>query len=234
MRRIGLLGGTFNPIHNGHIRHAIEVREALGLEKVMLIPCSSPPHKKKNGLLSFELRVDLMKAALKNISFLEICTLEAELPQPSYTWQTLVSWRLNNPEDEAFFMMGAESFAALDTWFRGLELPQLAHIVMVPRAGSDGKLFYDSIRSFWPGSIPPGCIPPIKKTTVALHGHGECTYLPLPRLDISSTFIRKRWLEGKNLAGLLQDQEITVLQQNSDVVSSCWQQNTDNAADSLY
>ena len=65
--RIGILGGTFNPVHNGHLRLAVEVGEALGLERVLLTPCASPPHKTSNGLLPFDLRVAFLREAVRGI-----------------------------------------------------------------------------------------------------------------------------------------------------------------------
>ena len=161
MGAIGILGGTFNPVHNGHVRHAIEVAEALGLDRVLLMPCAMPPHKESAGLLPFDLRVELLRAAVHGIPFLDVETLEGELEGPSYTWRTLNEWaRLHPGEPLPYFMMGAEAFAALDTWNHGLKLPHVAHLVMVPRGGDDGSVFHESIRSFWPGlrESPDRCL----------------------------------------------------------------------------
>ncbi len=223
MAGTGILGGTFNPVHNGHVRHAVEVAEALGLDRVVLMPCGTPPHKESAGLLPFSLRVELLRAAVRGIPFLGVETLEGELEGPSYTWRTLAAWGKRHPgEDLPYFMMGAESFAALDTWKRGRELPKFAHLVMVPRNGDDASVFHESIRSFWPGSLPPVVDVPLGRETVKLDGGGECTFLPVPRLDISSTFIRARWRAGRSLAGLLPEAELAVLAAHADEVSACW------------
>ncbi len=223
MAGTGILGGTFNPVHNGHVRHAVEVAEALGLDRVVLMPCGTPPHKESAGLLPFSLRVELLRAAVRGISFLGVETLEGELEGPSYTWRTLVEWGRRHPgEPLPYFMMGAESFAALDTWKHGLELPKFAHLVMVPRNGDDGSVFHESIRSFWPGSLSPAMDVPLGRETVSLAGGGECTFLPVPRLDISSTFIRARWRAGRSLAGLLPEAELDVLVAHAEEVSVCW------------
>lgn len=219
----GILGGTFNPVHNGHVRHAIEVAEALGLERVMLMPCATPPHKESAGLLPFDLRVELLRAAVRNIPFLDVETLEGELEGPSYTWRTLGEWaRRHGGEPVPYFMMGAEAFAALDTWQHGFALPLRAHLVMVPRNGDDGSVFHESIRTFWPGSLPDDCDVPLGRETVTLAQGGCCTFLPVPRLDISSTFIRARWRAGRSLAGLLPEEELQVLCAHAEEVSACW------------
>ena len=90
---MGLLGGTFNPVHAGHIRHALEVGEALNLERVLLTPAAVPPHKAAAGLLPFALRVELARAAARGASRLGVNTLEGELDGPSYTFVSLRAWR---------------------------------------------------------------------------------------------------------------------------------------------
>ena len=97
---IGILGGTFNPVHIGHLRLATAVAEALRLKHVDLMPCAVPPHKADSGLLSFEMRVSLLQGALEtppnaapSDARLQVSTLEGELPHPSYTWNLITEWR---------------------------------------------------------------------------------------------------------------------------------------------
>ncbi len=239
--RVGILGGTFNPVHNGHLRLAVEVGEALGLSRVLLTPCASPPHKKANGLLPFELRVELLREAVRGIPMLEVCTLEGELQGPSYTWVSLTERHrragtcadpessLPREEERPYFMMGAESFAALHTWRRGLELPKLAHLVMVPREGDDREVFRSSIRRYWPGSLPENGSEDegnFRRETIRLAGElaggGSCTFLPVPRLDISSTFIRERWKAGRSLAGLIPAAVLDMLERERAVLEEAW------------
>jgi len=231
--KIGILGGTFNPPHNGHLRHAIEVGEALGLERVLLTPCAEPPHKPGSCLLPFELRVRLLRSAVRRLPLLEVSTHEEEMDGPSYTFFSLQEWHrrqgiVSRPdgfvasEQRPFFMMGAESFAALDSWFRGTELPRFAHLVMVPRSGKDGRVFCEAVRRFWPGSLPDEEEEPCQRKTVELRSGGSCTFLPVPRMDVSSTFIRARWLEGRSVAGLVPESVLSVLEEEREVVTRCW------------
>ena len=168
---------------------------------------------------------------------MRVNTLEGELEGPSYTWHSLMEWHRRHDGFDAsglprgrlpYFMMGAESFAALDTWHRGLELPKLAHLVMVPRAGEDGGVFHESIRRFWPQSLPESCPAPSERQTIRLIGEvaggGSCTFLPVPRLDISSTFIRERWLEVRSLSGLIPEASLAVLKAQAVQVTDCWSQ----------
>ena len=240
--RVGILGGTFNPVHNGHLRLAVEVGEALGLERVLLTPCASPPHKTHDGLLPFDLRVAFLREAVRGIPLLEVSTLEGELDGPSYTWASLSERHrragtcadpdacpLPVPAQRPFFMMGAESFSALHTWRRGLELPKLGHLVMVPRGGDERSVFRESIRRYWPGSLADADEPgesAFERETVALAGPdaggGHCTFLPVPRLDISSTFIRQRWCEGRSLAGLIPEAVLELMEQERATLDALW------------
>ncbi len=225
MRGTGILGGTFNPIHNGHLRHALEAGEALGLSSVFLSPCAVPPHKNSTGILPYALRVEMLRAAVRNIPLLKVSTLEGEMSAPSYTWHLLQEWNRHHAGSDTslpYFMMGAESFSSLDRWYRGLELPAFAHLVMLPRHGEDGRVFHESIRRFWPGSVEEGRPFPHDRETVALAGGGFCTFLPAPRLDISATSIRERWLAGRSVAGLLPEAVLSILERHAAEVTRCW------------
>ncbi|MDR2727132.1 MAG: nicotinate-nicotinamide nucleotide adenylyltransferase, partial [Deltaproteobacteria bacterium] len=132
--RVGILGGTFNPVHVGHLRLAIEAAERLNLDRVVLMPAHTPPHKDRADLLPFALRVELLQAAVEHSPILSVTELEAELPPPSYTWNSLAAWKSRRPDDLGVFILGAEDFANLNTWHRGLELPTLMDLAVMARA----------------------------------------------------------------------------------------------------
>lgn len=211
-----ILGGTFNPVHVGHIRLGLEVAEALGLARVWLTPCAVPPHKPPVGLLPFDLRVDLLREALRGVPLLDVNTLEGELEGPSYTSASLEEWNRRHPGPKPYFVLGVEDFAALDTWKRGAELPLLAHLVVVPRAGSDRALFDESVRRYWPGTRSDG------EATVNLAGGGQCTFLPVPRLDVSASFLRERWLAGRAAHGLTPPSVLAALEARREDVARIW------------
>lgn len=225
--KIGILGGTFNPVHIGHVRHGIEVGEALGLEQVLLTPCATPPHKSGRGLLSFELRVKLVKAAVKGVCRLAVNTLEGEMAGPSYTFDSLSEWKKRNGAVELYFMLGVEDFAALPTWKRGLELPQIAHLMVVPRAGSDVALFFQTVQRLWPGSVVDNAMNDADKAVegqvgVKLAGGGQCSFLPVPRLDISASFVRERWLAGRDIRALVPEAVHLLLAEHRIDVEKTW------------
>lgn len=225
MSGIGIMGGTFNPVHIGHIRHAVEVGEALGLDKVLLTPAAVPPHKSGRGLLPFALRVELVRAAVAGVPRLGVNTLEGELDGPSYTYVSLEEWRKRHGV-EPYFLMGVEDFTALDSWYRGLELPRLAHLVVVPRAGSDRDIFRAAVRRYWPDGILCACPvdtpPAVCRETVRLPGGGLCTFLSVPRLDVSASFVRERWLAGRELHGLLPGGALAALVARREEVDHIW------------
>lgn len=236
MGGIGILGGTFNPVHSGHVRHAVEVGENLGLDRVLLMPNAVPPHKTARELLPFELRVELLHAALNGIPLLEVCTLEKELESPSYTWRSLAEFHrrglVSRPED-LYLMLGVEDFAQLGSWARGLELPVYANLVVVPREGSGRRVFEAAGARFWPEVWPESrregvCGPDTADGERAevplapLFPGTRCLYMPLPRMDINATEIRRRWREGRCLNVLLPDAELALMRKHDAQLREAW------------
>ena len=145
--KIGIMGGAFNPFHNGHLRHAIEVLERIPLDHIEILPSAHHPHK--DGLLPFELRVACVESAIKNIPSLSLNTMENELSAPSYTEKILRAWRKKNPLHMPYFLLGTEDFNVLDTWNNGFEIPTLAHLLIVSRHGGDAKLVCEHAQKYW-------------------------------------------------------------------------------------
>ena len=232
MGGIGVLGGTFNPVHGAHVRHAVEVGERLGLDRVLLMPNSVPPHKAARGLLPFELRVELLRTAAKGIPLLEVCTLEGELHGPSYTWRSMDEFRRRgvvSRRDELYLMLGVEDFAQLDTWKRGLELPAFANLVIVPREGAGRRLFEAAGARFWPriwngrGAEPEAGDDTRTDVPLApLFPGMRCVYMPLPRMDVNATEVRRRWLEGRCLNVLVPDAELALMRKHDALLREIW------------
>ncbi len=134
-KRIGIFGGTFDPIHIGHLRIALELKQQLQLDEMRLLPCYLPPHRPTPGA-SANQRVDMLEIALQDCADLQIDKRELQRDKPSYTYDTLHDLRAEVGEQTSLCLcMGMDSFATLDTWHNWGQLLQLAHILVVARPG---------------------------------------------------------------------------------------------------
>tara|TARA_R110002012_G_scaffold131858_1_gene284724 strand:- start:5120 stop:5761 length:642 start_codon:yes stop_codon:yes gene_type:complete len=136
-KRIGLLGGTFDPVHFGHLRSAIEVRERLQLDELRLIPSARPPHREVPGA-SADQRLAMVQLAVGKGGGLQVDDRELCREKPSYTLDTLESLRAELGSEVALFMvLGWDAFCGLPSWHRWQELLSLAHIVVLQRPDYD-------------------------------------------------------------------------------------------------
>lgn len=226
---VGILGGTFNPVHIGHLRLATAVADALKLQCVELMPCAVPPHKPNNGLLPFEMRVSLLLAAIENSngssSRLTVSTLEGELPSPSYTWNLMQAWRTRHSGQTPLFILGGEDFVQLDSWYRGTELPMITGLVVVPRAGADAASFQDTVTRLWPQAVlfssPESGI---LSASLSADRPANLFFLPLPYLDISASTVRSKWKLGEDIRYLTPDPVIDLLNGYRQEVLQYWPQ----------
>ncbi|RUM88855.1 MAG: nicotinate-nucleotide adenylyltransferase [Thermodesulfatator sp.] len=182
-RKIGLLGGTFDPIHLAHLRVAEEVREALGLAEVWFIPAGVPPHKRSEPHLSFEERFHLVKLALEDHPAFRALDLEGRRPGPSYTVDTLEELHSLYPEEEFFFILGGDAFQEIQTWRAWRRIPELARLVVVSR----GDFSLEKAQALAQELFP----------THRLY------FVKVTRLDISSTEIRCRRKAGLSIRYLV-------------------------------
>lgn len=213
--KIGILGGSFNPVHTGHVRMAIEVLERLGLDRVELVPAKQPPHKEEADLLPFELRVELVERAIADVPGLGANPLEGERPGPSFTCDTLTCYRAERPESEITFILGASTFLELPKWRRGLEIPDMASLVVVNRweaaeevAGFVGEHWPEAVQSeqgVW--TFPEG-------HTIRL--------VDIPRLDIKGGHIRRRWRAGRSLRFLVPPGVEALLEERASEMEQYW------------
>lgn len=135
--KIGILGGSFNPVHIGHLLVAEDIIEKLRLDKVIFIPAYDPPHKKK--LLDFSRRWQMLKLAIARNPLFEISDIEKQRSGKSFTIDTLRVLKKQYPKDKLFFVMGTDQFAELSTWKEPDKLFQLAKIIVMRRPGFELK-----------------------------------------------------------------------------------------------
>ena len=133
--KIGLYGGSFDPIHRGHVEPILEAELAAGLDRVIYLPTARPPHKESRRLAPAEHRFAMVELALSDHPQLEVSRFEMGLAGPSYTVETLEHFRSQRPADELHLLIGADSFLSLDRWHRYQELPALARLVVLVRPG---------------------------------------------------------------------------------------------------
>lgn len=173
MKKTGILGGTFNPIHNGHIELALYCAQILALDRVLIIPDYTPPHKSDSNLADSHHRLRMCELAVENLDGFEVSDIEIKRGGRSYTFQTLTELKNIYPEDELFFIMGADMFLTLDKWKNPNVIFEKASIAAVPRNDSDSEEMKDYL----------------KKVLVPLGA--KATVLQNSVIQISSTFIRE-------------------------------------------
>ena len=134
MARVGVLGGSFNPIHYGHLLLADEVLETLDLDRLLFVPAASPPHKPASQLAPAADRCEMVRLAIADHPKFAVSDLELQRPGPSYTVDTLEALAAGG--DELFYVVGSETFLDLLTWREPRRVAKLARLVVIPRAGS--------------------------------------------------------------------------------------------------
>jgi nicotinate-nucleotide adenylyltransferase len=186
--RLGVLGGTFDPIHNGHLAAADAAQQSLSLDAITLIPSRVPPHRQDPVGASAEHRYAMAALAAAGRPRWSASRIEIDRHGPSYTYDTLVELdRQLGAGSKFFFILGADAFAEIDTWSRYPAVLDLAHFVVVSRPG----ITLDSLRERVPSAFAR------KETRVIL--------VEAATPDISSTAIRRRVRAGQSLTGWVPD-----------------------------
>ena len=196
MARVGVFGGSFNPVHYGHLLLADEVREILGLDRVLFVPAGAPPHKAPAGLAPAADRHAMVRLAVTGHPGLAVSDVELQRPGPSYTVDTLETLAASG--DELFLLVGSETFLDLLSWRDPARVARLARLVIVPRLGSAFDPESEAARKVLRGiavgdgfvrltagePLPPRGLPLVHATS----------------LPISASELRRRAAEGRSLA----------------------------------
>ena len=133
MIRTGIFGGSFNPIHNGHIKLARQLRERAGLDEVWLMVSPQNPLKQASDLLDDEKRMQMARLALENEPHIIASDYEMHLPKPSYTWNTLQALSKDYPDREFVLLMGGDNWALFDRWYHAEDIKKNYRIVVYDR-----------------------------------------------------------------------------------------------------
>ena len=128
------MGGMFDPVHNGHIETALQVRKFLSLDEMRLMPCARPPHR-GSAVVSSEHRIAMLNLAVSAYKELIVDDRECRREGVSYAFDSLLSIKQENPEATLFFVLGTDAFNAFDSWYRWNEIFSLCHLVLIQRPG---------------------------------------------------------------------------------------------------
>lgn len=192
---IGILGGTFNPIHHGHLRLALELYERLDLAEVRLLPAGQPPHREQ-PTVSNQHRLEMVQAAIKGVTGLSLDDRELRREGPSYMVDTLSSLRQDFPQRPLGLILGMDAFLDLPQWYQWQRLITLAHLFVVNRPNSqlsDNQTMQEFLKKH---RI-------LNKQDLQIQKSGKIWIEEMPMLSISSTQIRNIIAAGKNPTFLL-------------------------------
>ncbi len=195
---VAVLGGTFNPIHLGHLRSALELRELMGAQEVRLMPAAVPPHRELPSL-SAELRSQMVELAVADEPGLVCDARELSRTGPSYTYDSLLEIRGEiGPEQPLVLVMGSDAPRGLAQWYRWQELPELAHLLILNRPGHLPD---------WPNEVADWLQARSCDTMADLVNSpaGKVLQVSLRALDISSTAIRNTLASGGSARYLVPD-----------------------------
>jgi nicotinate-nucleotide adenylyltransferase len=173
--RLGLFGGTFDPIHLGHLILAEACREACALDRVWFVVAGQPPHK-PGGPSPVSDRLEMVRIAVAGHPAFEVSEIEARRPGPHYSAETLEAIHRERPEDDLFFLIGADSLAELPTWRQPERILTLATLVVANRPGFDRE----------PAAALPSTTRPIE-------------HVSIPPIGIASHDLRRRVAEGRTI-----------------------------------
>ena len=183
--KIGVLGGTFDPVHRGHVAVAETARDALSLSKLLMVPAGQPPFKDGGPISPAEYRLAMLRLAIEGITGVEVSDIEVERPGPSYTVDTIAELRTQyRDSDEIYFIIGWDTLEQFPAWREPERILNMCRLAAVPRPGWDR--------------------PDIRALEVKLPGISERTmYLDEPHADISASAIRKMVEDGQSIEDLV-------------------------------
>jgi len=200
---IGIFGGTFDPVHYGHLRSALEVKEIFGLSEVRLIPSAQPPHREQPAATAL-MRLHMLELAIKDQPGLVIDTRELNRQGTSYMVDTLQSLRQELKNEPLLLFIGGDAFNQLKTWHQWQHLFDFSHIVVMTRPGFTIQNLDDFFKAQLATEI----------TELAINGAGKLYLQQVTQLDISATAIRNMIAEQQNPGFLLPDNVIAYIRQH--------------------
>lgn len=200
-RRIGLFGGTFDPVHLGHLRAAEDVRSRLGLDRILLIPSNVPPHKRRPGMASAADRLAMVRSAVRGCPGLAASDLEVASPRTSYSIHTLVKIRKLYPSARLHFLLGADAFLEIKTWREWRRVLDQCIFIVMTRPGSSLKAARAVLEPEYRDRM--AAVRNAAEAETRIQAGKTILFLRIEALPISSTGIRQRIREGRSIEGLV-------------------------------
>jgi nicotinate-nucleotide adenylyltransferase len=190
---VGILGGTFNPPHLGHLALARHAHHELGLQQVVMMPAHIPPHKGSEQDPGPRHRLRMCRLCAAGVDGLSVCALEIERGGPSYTVDTLQAIHSSHPNAELTFILGADTASTLAAWREPGRLLELADLAVAARAGSDRAAVLDTVEGLLAAGGPD-----------TGDGHaGRIRILDMPTIEVSSSMVRERAGRGAPIENLV-------------------------------
>lgn len=207
MRKIGILGGTFNPVHFGHLRIALECKQELALDELRMIPCALPPHRDVPDVSATQ-RLQMLELAIASSDEFILDPRELRRAGPSYSVDTLESLNADFPDNALFMIIGSDAFQSLNTWHQWERIPDLCHIVVAQRPdnvlnknGTVGQLLKHRFVRYL--------------SDLQNARNGFVIPVNVSQLEISSTHIRKLIHQGQSPQYLLPDNVMQYIFENA-------------------
>ena len=208
---VGVLGGTFDPVHVGHLRLAEELAEVIGMSAVRFIPTGTPPHRGAPRVAGLH-RMQMVRLAIGGNPRFDVDDREIRREAICYTFDTLSELRAELGERPLCLLMGSDAFSALTTWYRWQELFDLAHIVVAHRPGFSAQQLHASL----PGALRKIYLQRLTASPGLLRrdAGGAIYASEVTALDVAATQIRARLLEGRSVRYLVPDAVVDYIERN--------------------
>ncbi|CUS33215.1 nicotinate-nucleotide adenylyltransferase [Candidatus Nitrospira nitrificans] len=204
--RLGLLGGSFNPIHHGHLAIARHVQERLRLSQVLFIPTGDPPHKRDGALASANVRLEMVRLAIADDPLFTVSDIEMQRKGKSYSIDTIRAVRQQyGPSTELFFIIGLDAFLDFPTWREPQELLRICRFVVVPRPGQSFRALAEMslLPPLDPESLTELDTGALNRLDIAVPSASGVTCLAVPPCSTSASEIRRRVRNGLPLVNML-------------------------------
>ncbi|MBU2488352.1 MAG: nicotinate-nucleotide adenylyltransferase [Proteobacteria bacterium] len=207
-RKTGILGGTFDPVHLGHLRAAEEAAEALGLDELVFIPSATPPHRPNAPRASAEDRLEMARLAVAGRPGFSVSGLEVARGGASYSVETLAALEQERPGEERWFLVGTDAFLDIHAWRDWARLFSLAHFAVMTRPGPDPELAgLGAVERYMKDRLAKAKIfvPAKDEGWTHVETGRRLVFTPIRSLDISATLVRSLLAENRSVRYLVPD-----------------------------